>query len=100
MTAENIGEIVDQSHEFAMRRAEYFDVLHKTTIEPYGGQKAMKSRLITPPPLRAFAGNLFTRILTIDSIFGLAINNLLAYEKQKIAIESRKVLKPFKVLSR
>jgi PAS domain S-box-containing protein len=29
MTAENIGEIVDQSHEFAMWLAEHFDVLHK-----------------------------------------------------------------------
>lgn len=29
LTAENIGEIVDQSHEFAMVLAEYFDVLHR-----------------------------------------------------------------------
>jgi diguanylate cyclase (GGDEF)-like protein/PAS domain S-box-containing protein len=31
VTAENIGEIVDQSHEFAMGLAEHFDVLHKVT---------------------------------------------------------------------
>ncbi len=31
MTAENIGEIVDQSHEFAMGLAEHFDVLHKVS---------------------------------------------------------------------
>jgi hypothetical protein len=31
VTAENIGEIVDQSHEFAMWLAEHFDVLHKVT---------------------------------------------------------------------
>jgi len=30
-TAENIGEIVDQSHEFAMWLAEHFEVLHKVT---------------------------------------------------------------------
>ena len=29
MTAENIGEIVDQSHEIAIGLAEHFDVLHK-----------------------------------------------------------------------
>ncbi len=31
VTAENIGEIVDQSHEFAMGLAEHFDVLHRVT---------------------------------------------------------------------
>ena len=30
-TAENIGEIVDQSHEFAMELAEHFDVLHRVS---------------------------------------------------------------------
>lgn len=31
MTAENIGEIVDQSHEFAINLAEHFDVLHRVS---------------------------------------------------------------------
>jgi len=31
MTAENLGEIVDQSHEFAMGLAEHFDVLHRVS---------------------------------------------------------------------
>lgn len=31
MTAKNIGEIVDQSHEFAMGLAEHFDVLHRVS---------------------------------------------------------------------
>lgn len=31
MTAKNIGEMVDQSHEFAMGLAEHFDVLHKVS---------------------------------------------------------------------
>ena len=31
ITAKNIGEIVDQSHEFAMVLAEHFDVLHSVT---------------------------------------------------------------------
>jgi len=31
LTAEDIGEIVDQSHEFAIGLAEHFDVLHKVT---------------------------------------------------------------------
>jgi PAS domain S-box-containing protein/putative nucleotidyltransferase with HDIG domain len=32
MTAENIGEIVDQFHEFAIGLAEHFDVLHRVSI--------------------------------------------------------------------
>jgi len=32
MTAENIGEIVDQSHEFAIGLAEHFDVLHRVSM--------------------------------------------------------------------
>jgi putative nucleotidyltransferase with HDIG domain len=31
LTAQNIGEIVDQSHEFAMTSAEHFDVLHRVS---------------------------------------------------------------------
>ncbi len=31
LTAKNIGEIVEQSHEFAMVLAEHFDVLHRVT---------------------------------------------------------------------
>jgi PAS domain S-box-containing protein len=31
LTAENIGEIVDQSHEFAISLAEHFDVLHRVS---------------------------------------------------------------------
>jgi PAS domain S-box-containing protein len=31
VTGQNIGEIVDQSHEFAMGLAEHFDVLHKVS---------------------------------------------------------------------
>ena len=31
ITAENIGEIVDQSHEFAIGLAEHFDVLHRVS---------------------------------------------------------------------
>ena len=31
LTAEEIGEIVDQSHEFAMDLAEHFDILHKVS---------------------------------------------------------------------
>lgn len=32
VTAKNIAEIVDQSHEFAITLAEYFDVLHKVSL--------------------------------------------------------------------
>jgi len=32
ITAKNIAEIVDQSHEFAITLAEYFDVLHKVSL--------------------------------------------------------------------
>ncbi|MCG2722344.1 MAG: PAS domain S-box protein, partial [Thermodesulfovibrionales bacterium] len=31
MTAKNVGEMVDQSHEFAMALAEHFDVLHRVS---------------------------------------------------------------------
>ena len=31
LTAKDIGEMVDQSHEFAMGLAEHFDVLHKVS---------------------------------------------------------------------
>ena len=31
ITAENIGEIVDQAHEFAISLAEHFDVLHRVS---------------------------------------------------------------------
>jgi diguanylate cyclase (GGDEF)-like protein/PAS domain S-box-containing protein len=44
MTAENIGEIVDLSHEFAISLAEHFDVLHKVSrgdldARVHGGSK-------------------------------------------------------------
>ncbi|MEW6586300.1 MAG: PAS domain S-box protein [Nitrospirota bacterium] len=38
MTAKNIGEIVDQSHEFAMVLSEHFDVLHRVSKGELGAR--------------------------------------------------------------
>jgi PAS domain S-box-containing protein len=45
VTAENIGEIVDQSHEFAMWLAEHFDVLHKVTNGELSARVSGESRM-------------------------------------------------------
>jgi PAS domain S-box-containing protein/putative nucleotidyltransferase with HDIG domain len=44
LTAANIGEIVDQSHEFAMGLAEHFDVLHRVTQGDLGARVTSESR--------------------------------------------------------
>jgi len=44
LTAANIGEIVDQSHEFAMGLAEHFDVLHRVTKGDLGARVTSESR--------------------------------------------------------
>jgi PAS domain S-box-containing protein/putative nucleotidyltransferase with HDIG domain len=44
MTAANIGEIVDQSHEFAMGLAEHFDVLHRVTKGDLNARVTSESR--------------------------------------------------------
>jgi PAS domain S-box-containing protein len=43
LTAEEIGEIVDQSHEFAMGLAEHFDVLHRVSTGDLRARVAGKS---------------------------------------------------------
>ncbi|MFZ3136520.1 MAG: PAS domain S-box protein [Thermodesulfovibrionales bacterium] len=43
ITAEEIGEIVDQSHEFAMGLAEHFDVLHKVSTGDLNARVSGKS---------------------------------------------------------
>ena len=45
LTAEEIGEIVDQSHEFAIGLAEHFDVLHKVSIGDLRARVAGKSQV-------------------------------------------------------
>jgi PAS domain S-box-containing protein len=45
VTAENIGEIVDQSHEFAVWLAEHFDVLHKVTNDELSARVTGESRM-------------------------------------------------------
>jgi PAS domain S-box-containing protein/putative nucleotidyltransferase with HDIG domain len=44
VTAANIGEIVDQSHEFAMGLAEHFDVLHRVTRGDLNARVTSESR--------------------------------------------------------
>ena len=45
LTAEEIGEIVDQSHEFAIGLAEHFDVLHKVSIGDLHAKVSGKSQV-------------------------------------------------------
>lgn len=45
LTAENIGEIVDQSHEFAMVLAEHFDVLHKVSTGELSARVSGESKV-------------------------------------------------------
>ncbi|MFZ5907197.1 MAG: PAS domain S-box protein [Nitrospirota bacterium] len=45
LTAEEIGEIVDQSHEFAIVLAEHFDVLHRVSTGDLGARVAGKSQI-------------------------------------------------------
>jgi len=45
MTAAEIGEIVDQSHEFAMVLAEHFDVLHRVTKGDLSARVSGKSKV-------------------------------------------------------
>ncbi len=44
LTAENIGEIVDQSHEFAIALAEHFDVLQRVTKGDFDSRVCGESR--------------------------------------------------------
>jgi len=45
LTAEEIGEIVEQSHEFAMGLAEHFDVLHKVSTGDLHAKVSGKSKI-------------------------------------------------------
>ncbi len=45
LTAEEIGEIVDQSHEFAIVLAEHFDVLHKVSTGDLRARVSGKSQI-------------------------------------------------------
>jgi len=45
ITAENIGEIVDQSHEFAMVLAEHFEVLHKVSTGEFSARVSGESKM-------------------------------------------------------
>jgi signal transduction histidine kinase len=62
MTAENIGEIVDQSHEFAMGLAEHFDVLHRVS----GGELEARVRGTSPIELLESLKNVTNQ--TIETI--------------------------------
>ncbi len=45
LTAKNIGEIVDQSHEFAMVLAEHFDVLHRVSTGELSARVSGESKV-------------------------------------------------------
>jgi PAS domain S-box-containing protein len=45
LTAEEIGEIVEQSHEFAMGLAEHFDVMHKVSKGELGARVSGESQI-------------------------------------------------------
>jgi len=62
LTAANIGEIVDQSHEFAMGLAEHFDVLHRVTKGDLGARVTSECREELMKSLKAVTNE------TIESI--------------------------------
>jgi len=85
MTAGEIGEIVDQSHEFAIGLAEHFDVLHRVSkgdlnTRVYGG-----SQVELLESLREVTNN------TIENISGEIVKRVMAEEdlkKEKGIIDS------------
>ena len=58
MTAVNIGEIVDQSHEFAMVLAEHFDVFHRVIKGDMNARIAGKSKVELLEALKQLSNNM------------------------------------------
>jgi len=62
LTAEEIGEIVDQSHEFAMGLAEHFDVLHKVSRGDLNARVSGKSEIELLEALKKVMNNTIVSI--------------------------------------
>lgn len=62
VTAEEIGEIVDQSHEFAMGLAEHFDVLHKVSTGDLRARVSGKSQIELLESLKKVMNNTIVSI--------------------------------------
>ena len=62
MTAENIGEIVDQSHEFAIGLAEHFDVLHRVSTGDLNARVTGSSRVELLESLRKVTNEMIESI--------------------------------------
>jgi PAS domain S-box-containing protein len=62
ITAEEIGEIVDQSHEFAMGLAEHFDVLHKVSTGDLNARVSGKSEIELLEALKKVMNNTIVSI--------------------------------------
>jgi two-component system cell cycle sensor histidine kinase/response regulator CckA len=89
-TAENLGEIVDLSHEFAIGLAEHFDVLHRVS------QGDLAARVHGSSPLELLG--LLERV-TNDTIAGIAreiaerrhAEQALKTEKERLAVTLRSI---------
>ena len=62
ITAEEIAEIVDQSHEFAMGLAEHFDVLHKVSTGDLNARVSGKSEIELLEALKKVMNNTIVSI--------------------------------------
>jgi PAS domain S-box-containing protein len=62
ITAEEIGEIVDQSHEFAMGLAEHFDVLHRVSRGDLSARVSGKSQVELLEALKKVMNNTIVSI--------------------------------------
>jgi PAS domain S-box-containing protein len=62
ITAQEIGEIVDQSHEFAMGLAEHFDVLHKVSTGDLNVKVSGKSKIELLEALKKVTNNTIVSI--------------------------------------
>ena len=62
ITAEEIGEIVDQSHEFAMGLAEHFDVLHRVSTGDLNARVSGKSEIELLEALKKVMNNTIVSI--------------------------------------
>ncbi len=93
MTAENIGEIVDQSHEFAMGLAEHFDVLHRVSKGILSARVSGESEIELLESLKNVTNEM---IESIDR--EITERKRIEAEKEKLISELRKALATIRTL--
>jgi len=86
ITAEEIGEIVDQSHEFAMGLAEHFDVLHKVSTGDLNARVSGKSDIELLEALKKVMNN---TIVSISREINQRKRTEAALQKAHIELEQR-----------